>query len=459
MRSSISRQLVFWLAVPLMLLALCGALIHYFNSIAPGVISSDRRLRAAANSLMAHVQVQGSRVFLNIGGEGKPPLPTPDSVKFALHDPQGRLLAGDPQLPAVPMASDTGQLIAMSQIDHRTVRTLITRFDTRAGVIFISVADMRPGDEAAARFGFMSTLLWDFVQLDVTLVLVWTGIQLGLRPIKRLRDEIADRSPVDLRPIVESSIPREIAPVVITLNRLFRMLRASVESQQQFIANTAHQLRTPITGMQAQLDLLIREPAAQPVSARLLTLQEGVRQLAHSANQLLTLARADPSANLGAKNQPVDLKGIALEVVARFIDRALQSDIDLGVDVSAVTIHADPSLLDDLLSNLVDNALKYTPAGGKVTVLAGMQNSRPFLAVEDNGPGIPEAERQRVRQRFYRLPNSSGHGSGLGLAIVEEIARLYGASVSIGAGSGGAGTKVVLQFPPGGAAPDDAQRP
>lgn len=454
MRSSISRQLVFWLAVPLMLLALCGALIHYFNSIAPGVISSDRRLRGAANALMAHVQVRGGKAVLDPGGEGKPPLPAPDSVKYALHDPQGRLLAGDPQLPAFPLANDTGQLTAMSQIDRRTVRTLITRFDTRAGVIFISVADMRPGDEPAARFGFMSTLLWDFVQLDVTLVLVWVGIQLGLRPIRRLRDEIADRSPLDLRPIVESSIPREIAPVVVTLNRLFGMLRASVESQQQFIANTAHQLRTPITGMQAQLDLLIREPAAQPVNARLLTLQEGVRQLAHSANQLLTLARADPSANLGAKNQPVDLKAIALEVVARFIDRALQSDIDLGVEASAVTIHADPSLLDDLLSNLVDNALKYTPAGGKVTVLAGIQNGRPFLAVDDSGLGIPEAERQRVRQRFYRLPNSSGHGSGLGLAIVDEIARLYGASVSIGAGSSGKGTKVVLQFPPAGVTGD-----
>src|SRR6202162_5187555 len=144
----------------------------------------------------------------------------------------------------------------------------------------------------------MSTLLWDFVQLDGALVRVWVGIQLGLRPVKRLRDEIADRSPLDLRPIVESSVPREIAPVVVTLNRLFTMLRTSVQSQQQFIANTAHQLRTPITGMQAQLGLLIAEPAAQPVKARLMASQEGVKQLAHSANQLLTLARADRSAHL-----------------------------------------------------------------------------------------------------------------------------------------------------------------
>ena len=447
MTSSISRQLIFWLAVPLMLLALCGALVHYFNSVAPGVISSDRRLKEAANALMARVVIKNGQVTVDSDPRSRPPLPAPDSIKYAVRDTQGRLLAGDPQLPVVAMSSDVSQLFAMAQVDQRSLRTLITRFDTRAGVDIVTVADLRPTAEPAARFGFMSTLLWDFVQLDITLVLVWVGIQFGLRPVKKLRDEIAARSPLDLRPIVEASTPREIAPVVITLNRLFAMLRTSVQSQQQFIANTAHQLRTPITGMQAQLDLLTAEPAAQPIRNRLLTLQEGIRQLAHSANQLLALARADPAANVAAKNQPVDLKAIVGEVVARFFDRALQADIDLGIDAEPATVHADPSLLDDLLGNLVDNALKYTQAGGSVTASAGMRNGRAFLAVEDTGSGIPEAERQRVRQRFYRMPNSAGHGSGLGLAIVDEIAQLYGASMTIGSGTGGRGTRVMLQFP------------
>jgi two-component system sensor histidine kinase TctE len=283
--------------------------------------------------------------------------------------------------------------------------------------------------------------------LDVTLVLVWVGIQLGLRPVKRLRDEIADRSPLDLRPIDESSVPREIAPVAVTLNRLFLMLRTAEQAQQQFIANTAHQLRTPITGMQAQLDLLLTEPAAAPVKNRLLTLQEGIRQLAHSANQLLTLARADRAVNIASNSQPVGLETIVAEIAARFFDRALQGNIDLGVDVHPVSIFADPSLLDDLLSNLVDNALKYTPAGGSVTISTGILNGEPFLAVDDTGMGIPEAERQRVRQRFYRLPNSPGHGSGLGLAIVDEIAHLFGATLKITTGSSGAGAKVLVRFP------------
>jgi two-component system, OmpR family, sensor histidine kinase TctE len=433
--------------MPLMLLALCGALVHYFNSIAPGVISSDRRLREAANALMARVQVVGGQVTLDANPTGGTALPVPASIKYAVRDSQGHLLIGEAQLPIVPMNSANAQLFAMAQIDHRSVRTLTTRFDTRAGVVIITAADAGPTAEPAARYGFMSTLLWDFVQLDITFVLVWVGIQLGLRPVKKLRDEIAARSPHDLRPIVESSVPREIAPVVVTLNRLFTMLRSSVQSQQQFIANTAHQLRTPITGMQAQLDILIGEPAAQPISSRLRTLQESVRQLAHSSNQLLSLARADPAANMAAKNQSVVLSAIVGEVVAKFFDRALQSNIDLGIEVQPVSITADPSLLDDLLSNLVDNALKYTPAGGSITVSAGVRNGSAYLAVEDTGPGIAEAERQRVRQRFYRLPNSPGHGSGLGLAIVDEIARLYGATMTIGPGTSGPGTRVLLQFP------------
>jgi two-component system sensor histidine kinase TctE len=285
------------------------------------------------------------------------------------------------------------------------------------------------------------------VQLDVTLVLVWVGIQLGLRPVRKLREEIAARSPQDLRPIDEATVPREIAPVVVTLNRLFTTLRTSVQSQQQFIANTAHQLRTPITGLQAQLDLLLAESAAAPVKTRLLILQEGIRQLAHSANQLLTLARADPTVNITTKHQTVLLHALSGDVVAKFFDRALKLDIDLGLDARPASIAADPALIDDLVSNLVENALNYTPSGGSVTVRTGQEGGKPYLSVEDTGPGIPVSERQRVRQRFYRLPNSPGHGSGLGLAIVDEIARLYSASMSIASVSDGRGTMILVQFP------------
>jgi two-component system sensor histidine kinase TctE len=413
------------------------------------VISSDRRLKEATASIMARLHVEDGDLVLDARAGVSPPLPTADSVLFALRDPQGHLLDGDSRVPAVQLPGEAGQVVAVTQIQQHNVRTLTTRFESGGGVVLITAADVRSAAEPSARYGLVSTLLWDFVQLDVTLVLVWVGIQVGLRPVKRLRQEIAARSPQDLRPLDEASVPREIAPAVVTLNRLFAALRASVQSQQQFIANTAHQLRTPITGLQAQLDLLLSEAAAAPVKDRLLTLQEGIRQLAHSANQLLTLARADPTVNLTAKNQTVALDLMVGDVVARFFDRALQANIDLGVDVTPASILADPSLIDDLLSNLVDNALKYTPPGGTVTVSAGQNAGKSHITVEDTGPGIPEADRERVRQRFVRLPNSPGHGSGLGLAIVEEIARIYDAALIIESGSGGMGTRVLVQFASG----------
>ena len=447
MSSSISRQVVLWLAVPLMLLALCGALVHYFNNVAPGMIASDHRLKAATNALMARLVLDRRTLSLDAAADGKPALAPANSVDFSVRDQSGRLLLGDEHIPAVAIADAAAQMSAVLQLDGRSHRALTTRFDTSAGILMLTTVDLAAGSEPAARYGLMSTLLWDFVQLDITLVLVWFGIQLGLRPMKKLREEIARRSALDLRPIDESSVPREIAPVVVTLNRLFQMLRTSVQSQQQFIANTAHQLRTPITGMQAQLDILAAEPAAAPIKSRLATLQEAIRQLAHSANQLLTLARADPAINVASRNQAVSLKNIAEEVIAKFFDRALLGRIDLGADLQPATVVADPSLLDDMLSNLVDNALKYTPAGGTVTVTTGERGGKAFVAVEDSGPGIPESERERVKQRFYRLPNSPGHGSGLGLAIVTEVAGLYGASLVIESGAGGAGTRALLQFP------------
>jgi two-component system sensor histidine kinase TctE len=430
-----------------MLLALCSALLHYFNSIAPGVISSDRRLKEAANAVMAHIQVDDGRIVFDPASSAPPALPVAEVAIYSLRDSQGHFLAGNAQLPAASMNGDTSQMISMAQVNHRTLRSLTTRFDTAAGGALITVADTKNTAEPAARYGFMTTLLWDFVELDITLVLVWVGIHLGLRPIQRLREEIAARSPQDLRSIEESNVPREIIPVVVTLNRLFATLRASVQSQQQFIANTAHQLRTPITGLQAQLDLLIAESAAAPVRHRLLTLQEGIKQLSHSSNQLLSLARADPSVNVTAKAQAIDLNTIVGEVAAKFFDRALQANIDLGIETEPTSLTADPALMDDLLSNLVDNALKYTPAGGTVTVYAARKSGRVTLAVEDSGPGIPEADRQRVKQRFYRQPNAPGHGSGLGLAIVEEIAQIYGAALTIGTRADGSGTRVWIQFP------------
>ena len=439
MNASIGRRLVFWLAVPLTVLALCGALARDWGIIAPRVATVDARLRRQAETLIRGLRIDRGRVTVDAPA---------DAIAFAVRGTDGRLIAGDAQLPPTALSSAAEAVFSTALVGRRDLRILTYRAHTEHGTLLVSVADELGTAGPAARFGFMGGLLWDFLQLDLTLALVWIGIRLGLRPIRRLREELELRSASDLRPIPADDVPQELAPLATTLNRLFAMLRESIQSQRRFIANTAHQLRTPITGMLAQLDLLVAEPAAQPILGRLQTLQQGIRQLAHASNQLLTLARADPAVNVAPRREPVDLAALAGEVVARHFDRALQAGIDLGAELAEARIQGDPSLLEDLLDNLVDNALKYTPRGGRVTVSAGRTAGQPVVAVEDNGPGIPENERRRVRQRHYRLANAPGPGSGLGLAIVEEVANRHAAQLSIDTGADGRGTRVSVRFPP-----------
>ena len=439
MNASIGRRLVFWLAVPLTVLALCGALARDWGIVAPRVATVDARLRRQAETLIRGLRIDRGRVTVDAPA---------DAIAFAVRGTDGRLIAGDAQLPPTALSSAAEAVFSTALVGRRDLRILTYRAHTEHGTLLVSVADELGTAGPAARFGFMGGLLWDFLQLDLTLALVWIGIRLGLRPIRRLREELELRSASDLRPIPADDVPQELAPLATTLNRLFAMLRESIQSQRRFIANTAHQLRTPITGMLAQLDLLVAEPAAQPILGRLQTLQQGIRQLAHASNQLLTLARADPAVNVAPRREPVDLAALAGEVVARHFDRALQAGIDLGAELAEARIQGDPSLLEDLLDNLVDNALKYTPRGGRVTVSAGRTAGQPVVAVEDNGPGIPENERRRVRQRHYRLANAPGPGSGLGLAIVEEVANRHAAQLSIDTGADGRGTRVSVRFPP-----------
>jgi two-component system sensor histidine kinase TctE len=175
--------------------------------------------------------------------------------------------------------------------------------------------------------------------------------------------------------------------------------------------------------------------------------QRGIQQLAHSANQLLALARAEPVSALHEKFAPVALQPLVEALVERHIERADSAGIDMGAEALPASVAGDAWLLEDLLSNLIDNALKYTPAGGHVTVRSGQDAGHAYLEVEDDGPGIPESERQRVKERFYRRPGSPGIGCGLGLAIVEEIAHAHQASFSIAAGADGRGTRMRVRFP------------
>ena len=300
---------------------------------------------------------------------------------------------------------------------------------------------------SAAHFILASTWLMSFIQLDLTLLIVWLGVYLGLKPLLSLRRQIEAGSPRELRHLDASTVPAEVKPLVDALNLLFDLLAETARSQRRFVADTAHQLRTPIAGLQGHLELLLNDPAAAAVQDRLVSLRHGMSQLSHSANQLLALARADSAAGVAAQFQELDLQAQVRRVVELHFDRAARAGIDLGAEARPTPASGAPRLLEDLLGNLVDNALSYVPRGGTVTVRCAVVAGRPTLEVEDDGPGIPESERARVRERFYRLPGSPGHGTGLGLAIVEEITRIHGAHLYIESGTGGQGLRVRVVFP------------
>ena len=313
----------------------------------------------------------------------------------------------------------------------------------------VTVAETLQRRASTQRVMLLGKLLVDFAELDVTLLLVWIGVYFGLRPLSRLRERIDEQSNATLQRFNEADAPGELRPLILALNHLLELRHDAALSQRRFVADAAHQMRTPVTGLLAQLELLLQAPAAVAVKGELTTINRSVQQLAHTANQLLALARAEPVSAVGESFKAVALRPLVEQLVERNIDRAVSAGLDLGADAQAAQVTGDAWLLEDLLGNLIDNALKYTPRGGHITVRSGVEQGQPFLEVEDDGPGIAESERLRVRERFYRLPGSPGTGCGLGLAIVDEISRAHHANFTIGLPSQGGGTRMRIRFPPG----------
>jgi two-component system sensor histidine kinase TctE len=256
---------------------------------------------------------------------------------------------------------------------------------------------------------------------------VWYGIARGLAPLAHLRREIEQRSHRDLSALPEEQAPQEVRPLIRAMNDLLQRLGAAIAAQQRFIADAAHQLRTPLAGLQTQTELALRQSQNGGVDESLQQLRIATEQTTRLVNQLLSLARAEPGAQRSFAMEPLELDRLVRE---------------------ATTEWGNDFLLREMLNNLLDNAIRYTQPGGQVTVCVTAREGRVVLSVEDNGPGIAESERERVFERFYRVLGSGVEGCGLGLAIVREIAQSHGAEVKLRPGPAGAGTVVWIVFPP-----------
>jgi two-component system OmpR family sensor kinase len=279
-------------------------------------------------------------------------------------------------------------------------------------------------------------------------VLIWLVVGEGLRPLVVMAAALRRRAPASLEPLPDERVPVELAPMTKELNALLARLRDALETQRRFTADAAHELRSPLTALQMQLDLVERAGGASQSRAAIEGLRAAVRRASRLVDQLLTLARVEP----GTASEPfstVDLAAVAATVAADSepLAEAKQVELRLG-EVTPAAIRGQPAALHALVRNLVDNAVRYTPAGGRVSISVRRSGGEAVLQVSDTGPGIPPEDRARVFDRFYRVPGATADGSGLGLSIVRQIAESHGARVSLADAAEAGGLRATVRFPP-----------
>lgn len=450
MRVSIRRLLFSWLSVPLLLAVVAATLLGHALALRPVTAAYDWVLVDTALSL---TRLINSRPDVNpeaLSNSADMLLRTDqfDRIYYSVHDKSGRLIAGDAHLRPPPGESlEAGELLYDAELEGEQVRVAAMRVSLRGVDAIVQVAETGVKRSELTRQIVTGMIAIEVMLVVSVVILVMFGVGKGLEPLEHLREEIGARSHRDLRPIVPERAPVEVRPLVVTLNELLARLDRTLRSQQQFVANAAHQLRTPLAGLRMQVEYGLSQTDPAEYRRVLRELGLSTDRAVRLANQLLTLARAEAGFAQAESMLPTDLRGIAEDVVENWMPAAIRKKIDLGLDLKAAPVLGDVFLLRELLSNLIDNAIAYTPPGGRVTVATGRQGDVAVLRVEDDGVGIPESQRPRVFDRFFRADGASGDGCGLGLAIVREIAHLHGGKVEITAPPSGRGTVVTLECP------------
>jgi two-component system OmpR family sensor kinase len=287
------------------------------------------------------------------------------------------------------------------------------------------------------------------VMMPILMLVVWWVVSGSLEPVARVRKQVASRQADDLSPVSEAGLPDEVRPLVQELNLLFGRVRTAFDAQQHFVADAAHELRTPLAALKLQVQSLERSDSPDAKRVAVARLTAGIERATRLVEQLLVLARQEASAAGGAPRQPVDIAGAAKRAVAELASVAAAKQIDLGLPrADSAEVEGQPDALMILLRNLIDNAIKYTPQGGTVDVsVTAAPGGGATVTVEDSGPGIPPAERERVFDRFYRVPGSDAAGSGLGLAIIKSIAERHGATLALGESKRLGGLEATVTFP------------
>lgn len=446
---SLRFLLLRWLLPAMLVLLLAGAVTAYWVALRSATKAYDRALFDTALAIVEQLAIRDGKPALPLTAQARDVLLVDkfDQVFFAVRGPNGELLDGEAGLPMPPPRLpkevwSEGRYYFDGRLNDKPVRVAALRTE-RAGQTFTVLAgETLVKRNALVREILLGMLLPEMLLIVVSLAVVWFGVRSALNPLASLREELAGRSQADLRPVT-TDVPEEIQPVVQEINELLTRLGHSLDTQRHFVSDAAHQLRTPIAALQAQVEATLAE--SDPLMRQQLQgILAAAHRLSHLVEQMLMLARAQPSL---ARTQPeVALEEVAQAAAEDWLPVAIGSGVDLGFELAPSAVSGNSLLLQEVFSNLIDNALRHTPRGGSVTVRCGADDAGAWLAVEDSGAGIPEADREKVFERFYQSPGGSSRGSGLGLAIVREIARQHGGQASIDRSPELGGTRVTVRF-------------
>jgi two-component system sensor histidine kinase TctE len=445
-----------WLVVSLTCLMLATISISEFLVDSAIDAPYDEKLTDYAGVLANEVRTNGATLGIRPGVVELLRTDRRDRIYYAIRDGGGNVVAGDPQVASAAVALEPGvPTLSNGQIGEEPVRVAVLQIaDPRNAddALTIQVAETLNKRQALTEaLRTQAVALPQVLVLVVAILLIVYGYTFIWRPMQRLRELIDNRGSNDLTPLDPEAAPQDLRPLILSINGLMDRLSVSIDSQRRFIADAAHQLRTPLAGIKSQTERALFERDPRAVRVALGRLAKGTQHATDLANRLLTLARAGTP--LTAPPADVDLLGVVRDTIAEHLPHALERRHDLGFEGPATgapcVVRGDALLLREMLSNLVDNALRYTPEGGAITVSIEREpRTGAFtLAVADTGPGIPSDERERVFEPFYRGADVVAPGTGLGLPIVRTIAHAHGATVSLASAVPGGGLCATVRFP------------
>ncbi len=443
-RHSLFAEILDWMWAPLMVVWPLSVTITFL--VAQGIAQApfDRDLSESLALITDHVRETGGRVTLELAMSPRDLVhaESADRVFYNLLGLRGEFVEGDSNLP-LPPANEAaapgtvrfrGEQVAGEEVRVAYTWVEFSRAPAGSRPVLVQVAETMERRTQLANEIVRGVIIPQFVILPLAVILVWFGLTRGLAPLAALRERIRNRSPDDLAPIDPKGAPEELEPLLNAFNELLQRMQHNIAAQRRFLSEVAHQMKTPLAGLRTQAELALRELDAEQLRRSLRQIAASSERATHVVNQLLSLARAEHQATDLAAFEAVDLATLAGDVLRDFVPAALARQIDLGLEAEpAPPIIGIPLLLREVVKNLVDNAIRYTPDGGTVTARVRAGHGTVLLECEDTGPGIPAAERPLVFERFYRGTETRVEGTGLGLAIVREIVAQHDGLVRIGA--------------------------